>query len=319
METMSGKLVSAAKCKYWRLPKPRIPRKICHGTPKCVRYHTVLPKKQCSKRCGQAKRTYTGKVLCKETRTGRVRGHSACAYWKLRKPSAPRKKCRATAACTHYHAIAAKGHCSTSCGQARRVYHGKVVCKETLSHRVVPDARCRGKARPATPSKVCNPTRACCHTRCHTHQPKCSVTVYKHCNYRGSHKTFAPGDYGMSQLGIGNDHMSSIRISGACTAYLYQHHRFGGKVKTLFSSHSCFTSLKMVMLQKIKIVDNTKVHTQVIHDGGKLGAAHEALVQAKSSTGGWRRRRRTWNDQVSSLKVRNRAARQRVCKKVCRL
>merc|ERR1719359_315826 len=117
--------------------------------------------------------------------------------------------------------------------------------------------------------------------------------------------------------------MSSIRISGACTAYLYQHHRFGGKVKTLFSSHSCFTSLKMVMVQKLKIVDNTKAHTQIIHDGGKLGAAHEArLVQTKDTDQvqvGWGRRRRTWNDQVSSMKVRNRAARQRVCKKVCRL
>jgi hypothetical protein len=148
--------------------------------------------------------------------------------------------------------------------------------------------------------------------------------VYQHCNYRGSRKTFAPGNYGMSQLGIGNDQMSSIRMHGACTAYIYQHARFGGKVRTLFSSHSCFTKLNMLqmnMLQKLKIVDSSKAGVQIIHDGGKLGAKHEArtrsaLVQTETE---WGRRRRTWNDQVSSLKVRNRAERQRVCKKVCRL
>merc|ERR1712093_580399 len=125
----------------------------------------------------------------------------------------------------------------------------------------------------------------------------CSVTIYQHCNYHGYRINLKPGSYNMHQLkhkGMKNDDISSIRFHGRCAAKLYEHWRFTGKSKVWRRSDSCFTRSHMKMESLLQISEETE---------------ETELVQ--SQWGRWRGRRRrvSWNDQMSSMKVFNHAGR----------
>jgi hypothetical protein len=48
------------------------------------------------------------------------------------------------------------------------------------------------------------------------------VTLFSDCNYRGTSKSFNEGRYSMSELGIGDDELSSIRVPSGWIITIYQ-------------------------------------------------------------------------------------------------
>merc|ERR1711881_723619 len=125
----------------------------------------------------------------------------------------------------------------------------------------------------------------------------CSVTIYQHCNYAGYRINLRPGSYNMHQLkrkGMKNDDISSIRFHGRCAAKLYEHWRFTGKSKTWNRNDSCFTRSHMKMESLLQISEETE---------------ETELVQTQWGRWRGRRRRISWNDQMSSMKVFNHAGR----------
>jgi len=125
----------------------------------------------------------------------------------------------------------------------------------------------------------------------------CSVTIYQHCNYRGYRINLKPGSYNMHQLKrmkMKNDDISSIRFHGRCVAKLYEHWKFTGKSKTWARNDSCFTRSHMKMESLLQISEAPE---------------ETELVQTKWGLFRGRRRRISWNDQMSSMKVFNHAGR----------
>merc|ERR1719284_1149816 len=117
----------------------------------------------------------------------------------------------------------------------------------------------------------------------------CSVDVYKHCNYRGYRIHLAPGSYNMHALirrGMKNDDLSSIRVHGRCVDRLYQHWNFGGRVLTKTRSDSCFTNDRMY-------IPLSQLHQLVIHEA----------PEPKKVQDGTKLVQRSWNDQISSIRV----------------
>merc|ERR1712188_172260 len=95
-----------------------------------------------------------------------------------------------------------------------------------------------------------------------------------------------------------NDDLSSIQVHGNCKATLFEHWNFSGRSKAWTRHDSCFTNDHMVApasFLSIKVEEHTPTETE--------------LVQTKASANWGRRRRarrrRSWNDQVSSIKVNN--------------
>merc|ERR1711959_429787 len=135
----------------------------------------------------------------------------------------------------------------------------------------------------------------------------CSVTIYQHCNYHGYRINLKPGSYNIKQLQrkhMKNDDISSIRFHGRCSARLYEHWKFTGKTWNVNRNDSCFTNnhMKMSEFAMLQISDETTPETE--------------LTQAEWGRFRGRRRRISWNDQMSSMKVFNHAG--RVCHYDCR-
>merc|ERR1712072_245887 len=142
-----------------------------------------------------------------------------------------------------------------------------------------------------------------CHLKCKPRQ--CSVTIYQHCNYRGYRINLKPGSYNMHQLQrkhMKNDDISSIRFHGRCTARLYEHWKFTGKTWNIGRNDSCFTNNHMKEFSMLQIAEEPTQETE--------------LVQAEFGRFRGRRRRISWNDQMSSMKVFNHAG--KVCHYDCR-
>merc|ERR1712072_1493258 len=142
-----------------------------------------------------------------------------------------------------------------------------------------------------------------CHLKCKPRQ--CSVTIYQHCNYRGYRINLKPGSYNMHQLQrkhMKNDDISSIRFHGRCTARLYEHWKFTGKTWNIGRNDSCFTNNQMKEFSMLQIAEEPTQETE--------------LVQAEFGRFRGRRRRISWNDQMSSMKVFNHAG--KVCHYDCR-
>lgn len=87
-----------------------------------------------------------------------------------------------------------------------------------------------------------------------------NVAVYKHCNYKGYDISLPTGNHSLNdleQLGIKNDDLSSIKISGGYTVKAYQHDNFGGRFLTLNSSDSCLVNNNFNdVISSIKVVKN---------------------------------------------------------------
>merc|ERR1712072_387702 len=99
-----------------------------------------------------------------------------------------------------------------------------------------------------------------------------------------------------------NDDISSIRFHGRCTARLYEHWKFTGKTWNIGRNDSCFTNNHMKEFSMLQIAEEPTQETE--------------LVQAEFGRFRGRRRRISWNDQMSSMKVFNHAG--KVCHYDCR-
>merc|ERR1711981_754678 len=145
-------------------------------------------------------------------------------------------------------------------------------------------------------------------------KPSCSVTLYQHCNYRGYGINLAPGSYNMHALqskGMKNDDLSSVRVHGTCSAIMYQHWNLGGKVLTRDGNDSCFTNDRM-------LVPVSQLHQIVVKAQDDVPAEddeEEVDVNGRRLLG---RRSVSWNDQISSAKVQDRAAAAHTCTAVCK-
>merc|ERR1712072_845589 len=125
------------------------------------------------------------------------------------------------------------------------------------------------------------------------------------CTCGGYRIPLAPGSYNMHTLiskGMKNDDLSSVQIHGSCTAHLYQHINYGGKVLTKTTSDSCFTNDWMIPVSQLAQIQVK--HTPPIDEHGRrlLG-----------------RRKVSWNDQISSAKVTDRSAHAHSCGQVCKV
>merc|ERR1712193_19717 len=149
-----------------------------------------------------------------------------------------------------------------------------------------------------------------CTLRCH--QPSCIVSVFQHCNYGGYRINLKPGSYNMHQLkrmGMRSDDLSSVQVHGNCKATMYEHWNFTGKSKSWTRHDSCFTNDHMMSLLSIKVEEHNAEET----------AEETEFVQASAKAAWGRRRRRrvrSWNDQVSSIKGFNKNG--KYCKMDCR-
>merc|ERR1711988_322775 len=145
-------------------------------------------------------------------------------------------------------------------------------------------------------------------------KPSCSVTLYQHCNYRGYGINLAPGSYNMHALqakGMKNDDLSSVRVHGTCRAIMYQHWNFGGKVLTRDGNDACFTNDRM-------LVPVAQLHQIVVKAQEDVPAEDDEEEVDVNGRGLLGRRSVSWNDQISSAKVQDRAAAAHTCTAVCK-
>ena len=68
------------------------------------------------------------------------------------------------------------------------------------------------------------------------------VTVYRDCNYRGTSKTLTEGSYNAYQLGIGNDKLSSFRISPGYRITIFENSNYSGNSASYNNDVSCLSS-----------------------------------------------------------------------------
>lgn len=71
------------------------------------------------------------------------------------------------------------------------------------------------------------------------------VTVYKHCSYRGNAVTLPVGRYtlaDLNRLGIRNDDISSLKVSGGYGIRIYQHDNFIGDTLGFLKNDSCLVN-----------------------------------------------------------------------------
>ncbi len=86
------------------------------------------------------------------------------------------------------------------------------------------------------PSRTTNPTP--------TPIPAEKVTLFKDCDYKGFSATFYAGSYRLADLtqhGVQNDDISSIRVPAGYVVKLYKDDNFKGSSITLTGDNSCFT------------------------------------------------------------------------------
>jgi hypothetical protein len=68
------------------------------------------------------------------------------------------------------------------------------------------------------------------------------ATVYNDCNFSGAAAGLGVGDYTLSQLlsrGIGNDAISSVRVSAGYEVVFYEHDNFAGWANTVIADDAC--------------------------------------------------------------------------------
>lgn len=63
----------------------------------------------------------------------------------------------------------------------------------------------------------------------------CSVTIYADAYYQGASQTLQKGSYDLSNLSIGGDMLSSLKVSPGCTATLYEHPAYQGGSRAITS------------------------------------------------------------------------------------
>lgn len=86
-----------------------------------------------------------------------------------------------------------------------------------------------------------------------------TITLYQHCNFTGYAVTLKPGRYQLDtlkKLGVRNDDVSSVKVSGNAKVKLYQHDLFRGKKIALDKSEKCLVGLRFNDVLSSAIVTN---------------------------------------------------------------
>lgn len=65
------------------------------------------------------------------------------------------------------------------------------------------------------------------------------ITIYRDCNYRGTSKVLTEGSYNVSQLGIGNDRLSSFRLSPGYRITIFENANYSGNSASYNNDVSC--------------------------------------------------------------------------------
>ncbi len=65
---------------------------------------------------------------------------------------------------------------------------------------------------------------------------------YQHCDYQGAVSTLSPGRYNIWEMGIGNDSISSLRVSPGLRVTLFEHANFSGRSISFTTDISCLVS-----------------------------------------------------------------------------
>lgn len=244
-QTVDGKEVAYEKCALWHpaLFVPKIPSRKCPATPKCVQYVQVKTTKKCTKKCGTAGITYSGKVTCNYVDGGGLATHKMCkdqVLPRLSKPADPLLQCKTTPDCVKYVTKPAQA-CSSKCGLAPVTHHGSVKCYTTAGNQDLHSLKaCKAQiepklTKPATPINKCAATGVCakwivepyapltCSKKCG--QPaaqslgavKCQATKQK---YIGC---FRDNQGGARDLPVrkGSGRMSQNECKKACANYKY--------------------------------------------------------------------------------------------------
>lgn len=66
----------------------------------------------------------------------------------------------------------------------------------------------------------------------------CAAIIYEHANYRGDYQCLQEGSYNLGDIEIGNDTLSSIKVSRGNTVILYEHKNFSGRKATVRRNYS---------------------------------------------------------------------------------
>ncbi|MGE4538618.1 MAG: peptidase inhibitor family I36 protein [Desulfovibrio sp.] len=61
----------------------------------------------------------------------------------------------------------------------------------------------------------------------------CAAIIYEHANYQGQHQCLQEGSYNVGDLDIGNDTLSSIKVSSGNTVILFEHKNYSGRRSTI--------------------------------------------------------------------------------------
>jgi hypothetical protein len=220
-----------------------------------------------------------------------------CAYWKRNQPT--RK-------------------CSAACGLKAHTIHGSVTCHEEGSNKKISNLKCvhQRRSKPSRPSKGCRANAPCVRFITH-HAPGCSskcgqrahnkhgsvqcqevvskkIVGHSKCHYWGFKTPAAPRRH--------------CRATASCSyGTVYQHCNFGGYKKVLKHSTSWVANLgvKNDDLSSIKVPAG-KCVTLYEHGGYKgrswkiCGKTQISCFTRHKMSGG-----KSWNDQVSSIRVSN--------------
>lgn len=84
----------------------------------------------------------------------------------------------------------------------------------------------------------------------------CRVTLYQHSNFGGTSQVLGIGSTDMNGLSGGNDQVSSVKVSSGCTAYLYEHAGFQGRVLKITSDTSWVGDSWNDVVSSVKVVSN---------------------------------------------------------------
>ena len=70
-------------------------------------------------------------------------------------------------------------------------------------------------------------------------EPDNVVTLYEHCDYGGGAVSRPVGRYDMSELGVGNDIISAVKVAPGYQVTVYEHMNFGGRSQTFTTDMPC--------------------------------------------------------------------------------
>ncbi|MDL2207964.1 hypothetical protein LJC09_05160 [Desulfovibrio sp. OttesenSCG-928-F20] len=57
----------------------------------------------------------------------------------------------------------------------------------------------------------------------------CAAIIYEHANYEGAAQCLQEGSYNVGDLEIGNDALSSLKVSGGNVVILFEHSNYSGR------------------------------------------------------------------------------------------